>query len=99
MSTNQVSANDFNSRVWSERVFIVTTDFEIKGNVFLPKTGKKNRMLSDILNGSKKFVALKNCEVKNRLQPNEPKELHDFMQVNISTIIILRPLTEKDAAR
>ncbi len=99
MSGNQVSANDFNSRVWSERVFVITQDYEIKGTVFMPKTGKRNRILSDILNGEKKFVAIKSCELKNRLIPNRPIEVHDFIQLNINSIIILRPLTEKDANR
>ena len=94
MSENQVSANDFNSRVWSERVFVITQDYEIKGTVFMPKTGKRNRILSDILNGEKKFVAIKGCELKNRLIPNRPVEVHDFIQLNINSIIILRPLKE-----
>jgi len=99
MATNEVSANDFNSRVWSERVFVITQDYEIKGVVFMPKTGKRNRILSDILNGEKKFVAIKNCELKNRLIPNRPIEIHDFIQLNINSIIILRPLTENDINR
>ena len=99
MAENQVSANDFNSRVWSEKIFVITQDYEIKGTVFMPKTGKRGRILSDILNGEKKFVAIKNCELKNRLIPGRPVEIHDFIQLNISSIIILRPLKENDVNR
>lgn len=98
MAVNDSSANDFSSRVWSERIFVITQDYEIKGTVFMPKTGKRNRILSDILNGDKKFVAIKNCELRNRLIPNRPIEVHDFIQLNISSIIILRPLKDTDVA-
>lgn len=95
--TGQLSANDFNSGVWSEKVLVITQDYEIRGSVFMPKTGKRNRVLSDILNGVKKFVAIKNCELRNRLIPNKPAEFHDFIQLNLSSIVILRPLKESDS--
>ena len=95
--TGQLSANDFNSRVWSERVLVITQDYEIRGSVFMPKTGKRNRVLSDILNGVKKLVAIKNCELRNRLIPNKPAEFHDFIQLNLRSIVILRPLKESDS--
>ena len=40
---------EFNSGLWSEKVLIVTKDYEIQGYVFMPKIGKQNRILSDIL--------------------------------------------------
>lgn len=87
---------DFISGVWSERVFVVTQDYEIKGYVFMPKTGKKNRILSDILNGVKRFVAIKDCEIKHRLIPERKTEFHNFLQLNLSSIILLRPLSNED---
>ena len=35
------NTQNFISGVWSERVLVVTQDYEIKGYVFMPKTGKK----------------------------------------------------------
>lgn len=87
---------DFISGVWSERVLVVTQDYEIKGYVFMPKTGKKNRVLSDILNGVKRFVAIKDCEIKHRLIPERKTEYHNFLQLNLSSIILLRPLSNED---
>ncbi len=87
---------DFLSGVWSEKVFVVTMDYEIKGYVFMPKTGKKNRVLSDILNSSKRFVAIKDCEVKHRLIPERKTEFHNFLQLNLSSIILLRPLSDDE---
>ncbi len=88
--------SEFLSGVWSERVLVVTQDYEIKGYVFMPKTGKKNRVLSDILNGVKRFVAIKDCDIKHRLIPERRVEHHDFLQLNLGSIILLRPLRNDD---
>lgn len=86
--------SSFITGIWSERVLVITKDYQIIGNVFMPKTGRKNRVLSDILNGTKKFVAIKNCEVVYRDFPNRKAEVHDFLQLNLSSIILLRPIKE-----
>ena len=80
--------------IWSERILVITKDYEIRGSVFMPKTGRKNRILSDILNGGKRFVAIKNCEIIHRDFPNRKVETHDFLQLNLNAIILLRPLKQ-----
>jgi hypothetical protein len=87
---------DFVAGVWSERVLVVTQDYEIKGFVFMPRTGKRNRILSDILNGQKRFVAIKDCEVTHRLIPNRRTEYHNFLQLNLNSIILLRPTLDDE---
>lgn len=91
----ELTNEDFITGVWSEKVLVVTQDYEIKGSVFMPRTGKRNRVLSDILNGLKRFVAIKDCEVTHRLMPNRRTEYHNFIQLNLNSIILLRP-TAKD---
>jgi len=86
---------DFISGIWSERILVITEDYEIKGNVFMPKTGHKNRLLSDILNGGKRFVAIKNCTITHRKFPNRKVENHDFLQLNLNSIILLRPINDE----
>ena len=95
MYEEQKEDNSFITGIWSERVLVITIDYEIKGSVFMPKTGRKNRVLSDILNGTKKFVAIKNCQVIHRDFPNRKAETHDFLQLNLNSIILLRPLIEE----
>ena len=92
----ELGDNDFTNGVWSERVLVITQDYEIKGSVFMPKIGKRSRVLSDILNGKKRFVAIKDCEVSYRLMPNRRTEFHDFVQLNINSIIILRPTSDPE---
>ncbi len=83
------------SGFWSEKVYVVTKDYEIKGYVFMPKTGKKNRILSDILNGKKRFVAIKEAEITDKKHPDRKIELHDFLQINLDSIVLIRPIREK----
>lgn len=82
------------SGFWSEKVYVVTKDYEIKGYVFMPKTGKKNRVLSDILNGNKRFVAIKDAEISDRRYPDRTAELNDFIQINLDSIVLIRPIKE-----
>ena len=93
---NEAKRDDFITGVWSERVLVVTQDYEIKGYVFMPRTGRKNRVLSDILNGVKRFVAIKDCEISHRLIPNRRTEYHKFLQLNLHSIILLRPALDEE---
>ena len=98
MFDNEDSYNDIDfikstvSGFWSEKVYVVTEDYEIKGYVFMPKTGKKNRVLSDILNSKKRFVAIKDAEITNKQYPDRKIELHDFIQINLDSIVLIRPM-------
>ncbi len=95
-NAEETSNNDLISGLWSEKVLIVTKDYEIQGSIFMPKIGKQNRIISDILNSSKRFVAVKDCEVTYRNQPHRRNEYHDFVQINIYSIILLRPIKEDE---
>lgn len=81
------------SSAWSERVYIETSEHIIIGNIFMPKIGKKTRLISEALNGGKNFLAVKDCTVEYKLNTTKPLEKHDFMQVNIASILIIRPLS------
>ncbi len=95
LEENLALEENFITGIWSERILVITKDYEITGNVFMPKTGRKNRVLSDILNGGKRFVAIKNCEIVHREFPNRKIEQHDFLQLNLNSIILLRPLAKE----
>lgn len=84
------------SGFWSEKVFVVTEDYEIKGYVFMPKTGRKNRILSDILNSERRFVAIKDAEIVSRKCSNNDDNVitSKFIQLNLDSIILIRPSFE-----
>ena len=82
------------SSAWKERVYIETTEHIICGYIFMPKIGKKNRLLSEVLNMGKSFLAVKECTLEYKNHKNGAIEQHDFIQVNISAILIMRPMDE-----
>ena len=92
MNNNDI--NELVANAWREKVYIETTEHIIRGYIFMPKIGKKNRLLSEVLNTNKSFIAVKECTVEFKLNPSKAVETHDFMQVNIASILIMRPIDE-----
>lgn len=92
MQNNEIL--ELTTSAWREKVYIETSEHVIRGYVFMPKIGKKTRLLSEILNTGKSFVAVKNCSLEYKLLPNRNVEEHEFLQVNISSILLMRPLYE-----
>lgn len=85
---------ELSTSAWREKVYIETSEHVISGYVFMPKIGKKNRLLTEVLNGGKNFLAVKNCTLEYKLNTTKPVEEHEFLQVNISSILIMRPIYE-----
>ena len=80
---------------WKERVYIETSEHIICGDVFMPKIGKRNRLLSEVLNMGKSFLAVKDCTLEYKNKNGGASENYKFLQVNISSILIMRPLNEE----
>ena len=79
---------------WIEKVVIITESFEVTGNIYMPKTTKKSRLLSELLNSNRKFIAVKDCTLQSRINGSFEPETLDFMEININSIIILKPYKE-----
>ena len=92
MENNEIL--ELTTSAWREKVYIETSEHIIKGYVFMPRIGKRTRLLSEILNTNKQFLAVKNCTLEFKLIPQKEIEEHEFLQVNISTILIMRPMYE-----
>lgn len=86
-------SND-NSSSWSENVYIETPEYIIKGRVHMPKIVKKSRLLTEILNTTKQFIAVTDCSIESKLFPQKEVEKYNFIEVNISSILIMRPIDD-----
>ena len=88
-----MSTNELNNSSWKEKVYIETAEYIIRGYIYMPATGKRERLLSEALNSGKDFIAVKDCTLEHK-KFNSRKDLEklDFIQVNISTILILKPI-------
>ena len=82
------------SEAWSEEVYIETNEYIVKGLVHMPKIGKKSRLLSEILNTNKQFIAVTDCDVESKLIPQKPVSHYKFIEINLASILIMRPLNE-----
>lgn len=92
MDNNEIL--ELTSSAWKERVYIETAEHIICGYVFMPKIGKRSRLLTEILNTGKEFIAVKDCTLEYKLNPAKKIENHEFMQVNVSSILLMRPMYE-----
>lgn len=91
---NKKEISNLMDSVWKEKVYIETAEFKIVGYIYMPKIGKRNRLLSEVLNSNKQFIAVKECSLEYKLIPQKEVEKHDFLQINISTILLMRPMYE-----
>ena len=92
MDNNEII--EMSTAAWKEKVYIETSEHIICGYVYMPTIGKKNRMLSEVLNMGKNFIAVKDCTLEYKNKMSGRIENHDFIQVNLSSIIIMRPFDE-----
>ena len=92
--TDKTKNNELISSYWIERVVIITDNYEIVGNIYMPKSTKKSRLLSELLNGNRKFIAVKDCSLQTKVSGSMEPEYMDFLEVNINSIILIKPYVE-----
>lgn len=85
---------DLSVSAWREKVYIETSEHVIIGHIFMPKIGKKHRLLSEVLNTGKAFIAVKDCSLEYKNTHGRPIEQHEFIEVNLASILIMRPENE-----
>ncbi len=88
-----MSDEEMISSSWKEKVYIETAEYIIRGYIYMPATGKRERMLSEALNSGRDFIAVKDCTLEQK-KFNSRRELEkvEFVQVNTSTILLLKPI-------
>ena len=83
------------STYWVEKVVIITDNYEISGNIFMPKTTKKTRLLTELLNSNRKFIAVKDCVLQSRSIGSIEPEMLDFLEININSIVLIKPYRDE----
>lgn len=96
MENNEQNKKEITSAYWVEKVVIITDNYEITGNIFMPKTTKKSRLLSELLNSNRKFIAVKDCILQTRSSGSMEPEILDFLEINISSIVLIKPFKEEN---
>jgi hypothetical protein len=74
------------------KVTVTTATSVLEGWIHLPKTGKGERRLTNLLNmPDKRFLAMTNVLVADRVNPTRQPESHPFLEVNLSTVEFIKP--------
>ena len=86
-----------NNAVIKESVYIETNDYIIKGFISATPSqfanNSNNRMLSNILNSNRDFIAIENCKIEHKgISVKKEVEYVEFIQINKSSILLLKPL-------
>lgn len=81
------------------RAIIVTRFFNLEGTVHCPRLGKDDRRFSNMLNSDRKFLALTNVTVVNRMNGAKDAKIYPLIQVSLEAVEFIQPyLDEKDVA-
>ena len=75
-------------------VVILTPDHEIQGIIYVSRSAKVDRRISDLLNDSeKRFLAVTDARLINRVGPSAPR-MYSFLQLHIDNIVMIHPATQ-----
>jgi len=75
-------------------VVILTPDHEVQGIIYVSRSAREDRRISDLLNdGNKRFLAVTDARLINRTGPSTPR-LYSFLQLHINNIIMIHPAAQ-----
>ncbi len=75
-------------------VVILTPDHEVHGIIYVSRSAKEERRISDLLNDpDKRFLAVTDARLIHREGPSTPR-LYSFLQLQLSNIIMIHPAAQ-----
>jgi hypothetical protein len=75
-------------------VVILTPDHEVQGIIYVSRSAKSDRRISELLNEpDKRFLAVTDAKLINRVGPSAPR-LYSFLQLHIDNIVMIHPATQ-----
>lgn len=97
---NQEPAPFHKPNVDKLRAMVMTHSFGLEGDLYCPRLGKEGRRLSNLLNSDRRFIAMTNVTVINRVNGMKDPKVYGFIQVNMDSVEFVQPyLDEKEAAK
>ncbi len=79
----------------STRVRLHTHSYTLEGNIYLPRSMKESRRVTNLLNTDRRFIALTDVQVirQNSSDSETPKK-YSYIHVNLSTVEWIQPVEE-----
>ncbi len=75
----------------AQRVTVITPTLVVEGNIFLSKVGKDDRRLTSYLNSDKRFMAMTDVVMVDRLSSAPKPVKYDFVQIKFDSIECIKP--------
>ncbi len=75
---------------------VVTRYFNLEGSMHFPRLGKEGRRLSNMLNSDRKFIAMTNVKIINRMNGVQDPKVYPFIQVNVESIEFIQPYDDPE---
>jgi hypothetical protein len=80
------------------RAVVVTRFFSLEGDIHFPRLGKDGRRLSNMLNSDRKFIAMTQVQITNRVNGSKDPKTYPFIQINIEAIEFIQPYMDEQEA-
>lgn len=95
---DQIVADSIRSTSEKLRAMVVTRYFNLEGSMHFPRLGKEGRRLSNMLNSDRKFIAMTNVKIINRMNGLQDPKIYPFIQVNVESIEFIQPYDDPETA-
>lgn len=76
------------------RAVVVTRFFNLEGSIHFPRLGKEGRRLSNMLNGDRRFIAMTDVSIVNRMSGAKDPKTYPFIEINLEAIEFIQPYAE-----
>lgn len=93
---DQIVVDSMRSTSEKLRAMVVTRYFNLEGTMHFPRLGKEGRRLSNMLNSDRKFIAMTNVKIINRMNGAQDPKIYPFIQVNLESIEFIQPYDDPD---
>ncbi len=81
------------------RVVVSTRSFSLEGFLHFPRLGKEGRRLSNLLNTDRRFMALTNVIVTDRITGAKNPKPYGLLQINMESVEFVQPyMDDKELA-
>ena len=80
------------------RAVVMTRSFGLEGDLHFPRLGKEGRRLSNLLNSERRFIAMTNVTVINRLNGIRDPKVYPFIQINMESVEFVQPYMDESEA-
>jgi hypothetical protein len=70
---------------------VVTRFFRLEGSIHFPNLGKEGRRLSNMLNSERRFIAMTDVSICDRMSGVKDPKVYPFIEISVEAIEFIQP--------